>query len=133
MKAKIRKIVIFCSIIAMGSIVLCTLNRPTLTDELNGTFKCNNNEFAYFTFDVYNNTFYYTEQISKKYIKGNIEILNETNTCAAIECIEAANKMIIQRQKVCCDNLSFSVYINDELVSFTKIDDIPTKFYYIYE
>ena len=70
MKAKIRNIVIFCSIMAIGSIVLCALNSPHFTDELSGTFKCNNNGFAYFTFDPYDNTFYYTEQISENISKG---------------------------------------------------------------
>ena len=140
MKSIIKKVFWGVAIVIVILTCIYQTNKPVLTDKINGTYKCDSNDANYFSFNTYeDNTFYYTEQRTSEhylegyYIKGNFEILNETQTCVSITCAAAENRMIVPDQKICSDGLKLTIYIDGKMQNFTKIDEISTKFYYPYQ
>ena len=109
-------------------------NRSTLSSKICGTFQSDINMSTYLSFSPADDyTFYYTDQMGKHYILGHYEIADESQRCAVIKCTKLENERIIPEQEICSEGLSLTVYIAGQWQTFTKYDEIPTKFYYLYQ
>ena len=103
---------------------LYPFNTFTKPDVLNGSFNCDELNFASISFDEKNQLYYYYNHLEKE--KSDTDLVSKGSykkTGKGIYKIES--NTIIPEQDIVCSNNSFTMFINDSKYHFYKIDDNP--------
>ena len=103
---------------------LYPFNTFTKPGVLNGTYNCDELNFASISFDEKNQLYYYYNHLEKE--KSDTDLVSKGSykkTGKGIYKIES--NTIIPEQDIVCSNNSFTMFINDSKYHFYKIDDNP--------
>ncbi len=99
-------------------LVIKNYNNKYILDEFNGTFSVDNSRLVLVIDKLNNNTFYYYDYDNSLYLKGKYKVYND-NTYYLSD-----NKHVID-QYVIYENLSFTISINNNQLTFRKIGNNP--------
>ena len=103
---------------------LYPFNTFTKPDVLNGTYNCDELNFASISFDEKNQLYYYYNHLEKE--KSNTDLVSKgiyKKVDKGIYTIEPSSN--IPAQEIICSDNSFTILINDAKYNFYKIDDNP--------
>ena len=103
---------------------LYPFNTFTKPDVLNGTYNCDELNFASISFDEKNQLYYYYNHLEKE--KSDTDLVSKGSykkVDNGIYTIEPSSN--IPAQEIICSDNSFTILINDAKYNFYKIDDNP--------
>lgn len=103
---------------------LYPFNTFTKPDVLNGTYNCDELNFASISFDEKNQLYYYYNHLEKE--KSDTDLVSKGSykkVDKGIYIIEPSSN--IPAQEIICSDNTFTILINDAKYNFYKIDDNP--------
>ena len=108
-----------------GGHLISAIFQPKLTNQLVGTYTCDENTLCSLTVGP-GKAFYFEDYQNDIFLEGTFENTRDNEYLLYSTKVHLSD-VVIEEQTVICENLSFSLVLNDFTWKFTKISEIPSK------
>lgn len=104
---------------------ISTLSQPKLSNQLIGTYTCDENTLCSLTAGP-GKVFYLQDYQNDIFLEGTFE--NKEDNVYLLQCKTVyLSDTVLEEQTVICENLSFKLILDDFTWNFTKISETPSK------